>query len=145
MTSAPAETSGIPPAVRVLLGTDCVLITPGTAADLDRLALGGMPGRVALAGARPLSRRRLRRAADRLGLEVEAEYAVLPTWERAAVVVEDDGATLSWTFANLVTVPPGVARGARLVDLAVRACRVARLSRLSARMAPGRLLVGRRP
>lgn len=140
-----SSASLLPPAVEVLLGSHTLVVLPDDAAHADGLH-DRSPGRlVGLADRRPFSRRRLRRAASRLGLETEAEYAVLPSWDRAAFVVEDHASTLSWTFSHLVTVPPGICRGAHLADVALRVVRLTGTSRWTARLAPGRLLIGRWP
>lgn len=136
--------TALPAAVRVLLSSDSLVVLPGedlSPAEVRQMAPGQ---RIALAQASFGSRRRLRRCADRLGLRIEAEYAVLPTWERAAFVVEDHPSTLSWLFATLATVPPGMARGAGLLDVGLRGSRRAGLARLSGRVVPGRLLVASR-
>jgi hypothetical protein len=133
----------LPTAVRVLLPPGSVVLGAGRAGT-DGQVRGLAPGgRVALVGRRIGSRGRLRRRARRLGLDVHAEYVVLPTWGRATFVVEADADTVSWLLQSLGTVPPGVRRAARLVDLLVqRAQATPWLHRVVTTLAPGRLLVG---
>lgn len=134
--------NAVPPCVRVLLPPGSILLGPGghsTLADLDQVGPGG---RVGLADGTFGSRSRLRRRAARLGLEVEAEYVVLPTWGQPTFVVEDDRDLLDWLFLSLATVPPNVTRGAWLADVVTRLLRTSWGRALAARLAPGRLLVG---
>lgn len=135
--------SEVPTAVRVLLPPGSVVLGPG-ATDTPDLLRGVAPGgRVGLVDSRVGSGRRLRRRARRLGLDVRAEYVVLPTWGQATFVVEADQDTVAWLLTTLGTVPPGVRRGAHLVDVLVRrATATPWLHRTVATMAPGRLLVG---
>jgi hypothetical protein len=135
--------SQVPTAVRVLLPPGSVVFGPGDSDPVDKVAELAPGGRVALADCRVGSGRRLRRRARRLGLDVHAEYVVLPTWSQATFVVEADQDTVAWLLTTLGTVPPGVRHGARLVDLLVRGATVTPwLHRAVAALAPGRLLVG---
>jgi hypothetical protein len=132
----------LPPSVRVLLPPGSVLLGPGRSpkvADPRRLARGTP---VALVDNRIGSRSRLRRRAARLGLDVEREYLVLPTWGQPTFVVEDEPDLLGWLFLSLATVPPNVTRGAWLVDVVTRLLRTSWGRALASRLAPGRLLVG---
>jgi hypothetical protein len=138
-------TDRLPVAVRVLLTSDTLFVQPGEVPG-DDLVRSLRPGqRVALADARIGSRRRLRTRARRLGLRIEAEYAVLPSWGQAAFVVQDRKPTLRWLFATVATVPPGLARGAAAVDLGLRAATAMRAVRLAGHLAPGRLVIANRP
>jgi hypothetical protein len=138
-------TDRLPVAVRVLLTSDTLFVRPGEVPgdDLVRSLRSGQ--RVALADARIGSRRRLRTRARRMGLRIEAEYAVLPSWGHAAFVVQDRKPTLRWLFATVATVPPGLARGAAVVDLGLRAATAMRAVRLAGHLAPGRLVIANRP
>jgi hypothetical protein len=132
----------LPPSIRVLLPPGSVLLGPGRstkAADPARFA-PGTP--IALADNRIGSRSRLRRRAARLGLDVEREYLVLPTWGQPTFVVEDEPGVLGWLFLSLATVPPNVTRGAWLADVATRVLRTPWGRALASRLAPGRLLLG---
>jgi hypothetical protein len=134
----------LPVAVRVLLTADTLFVPPGEVPgdDLVRALRSGQ--RVAFADARVGGRRRLRTRARHLGLRIEAEYAVLPSWGRAAFVVQDRSATLRWLFATVATVPPGLARGSAVVDLGLRAATATRAVRLAGHLVPGRLVIASR-
>ena len=107
---------------------------------------------VALADGGRGGRRRLRRAAARLGVRVHAEYVLLPSWQLASFVATDDAGTLSWLVESFLTTPPGVARGHRAVagasNLARRAVTnragAAAVQLLLATAVPGRLVLGTR-
>lgn len=133
----------LPPSVRVLLPPGSVLLGPGRQAAVDLQQLGPL-GRIALVDKRIGSRSRLRRRAAQLGIAVEAEYVVLPTWSQPTFVVEDDRAMLSWLFSSLATVPPNLTRGAWLADVVARVVRTPLGRTLASRLAPARLLVGTR-
>jgi hypothetical protein len=135
----------LPAAVRVLLPLDSLVVPPGQTIDQATVRTLSPGQRVALGDGRLGSRRRLRRRAAQLGLEVQAEYAVLPSWDRGTFAVEDCPRTLTWAFSTILTVPPNVARGALAVDLLLRGSRRSRLLGFSGRVAPGRLLIGARP
>jgi hypothetical protein len=137
--------NALPAAVRLLLPQDSLVVPPGQTVDRATVQTLAPGQRVALADGRFGSRRRLRRRAASLGLEVYGEYAVLPTWGRGAFAVEDSPKTLTWAFSTIFTVPPDVARGALAVDLLLRGSRRSGLLGLSGRVAPGRLLIGARP
>lgn len=135
--------SEVPTAVRPLLPPGSVVLGPGCTDDPEALRALAPGGRVALVDSRLGSSRRLRRRARRLRLQVRAEYVVLPTWSQATFVVEADEDTVAWLLKTLGTVPPGVRRGARLVDVLMRrATATPWLHRTVATTAPGRLLVG---
>lgn len=146
MTSAMTGTmtgvvTEVPTAVRVLLPPGSVLLGPGADAIADLTGVGPA-GRVGLADGRPGSRSRLRRRAARLGLEIQAEYVVLPGWRHPTFIVEDDPDTLGWLFTNLATVPPNLTRWAWLADVAARVVGTSWGRAVAARLVPGRLLVG---
>lgn len=139
---------------RLLAGDDALLLGPRGAAGDARQTIAAAPTappviaagtRVALADDRPGGRRRLRRRASRLGLRVDQEFVVLPSWHRAAFLVEDHASTLGWLWATLATVPPGVARGAFVVDAAVRGGPRTRPWGFVGLLVPGRLIIASRP
>lgn len=133
----------VPTAVRVLLPPGSVMLGPGETGTRDQLRAVAPGGRVALGDNRLGSEWRLRHRARRLGLDVREEYVVLPTWGQATFVIEADTDTVAWLLGTLGTVPPGVRRWARLVDLLVRRVTVTPwLHRVVVTFAPGRLLVG---
>jgi hypothetical protein len=134
----------VPVAVHVLLRRDTLFVPPGMLLSEDVVGWPAHGQRVALADARIGGRRRLRAKARQLGLHVEEEYAVLPTWERATFIVQDRGPALRWFFTAVATVPPGLARGAAVVDLALRWATATRAVRLAGHVVPGRLLIARR-
>ncbi|HET6738640.1 MAG TPA: hypothetical protein VFH76_06890 [Kribbella sp.] len=93
---------------------------------------------------RPLSRRRLRAAARRLGVVVEREFVVLPTIARPMVVIDDAEEAIRHFWTAVATVPPGLALTAvpasALLGLARRAP-----WRWTGALAPARVVIGRRP
>jgi hypothetical protein len=99
---------------------------------------------VALADRRLGSRHRLRRLAATLGVEVDEEYVVLPTWEQGTFVVEDDPATVSWFLSTMATAPPSLVRGGRAVELLLRGWRRFLSPGLVGAVAPARLVIGTR-
>ena len=131
--------NGPPPAVRALLPAGAVVLDQD---QVDPVGLaGGRP--VVLTDSRPGARARLRRRAGRLGLVVDGEHVVLPTWGSAAFVVEDDPHVIGWLWDTLVTVPPRARRSAPLVELAVRLGALGPVRRALLWGAPGRVLFGR--
>ncbi|WP_076262063.1 hypothetical protein [Intrasporangium flavum] len=143
MTAAPAvlpTRPGVPASASVLLPSGAPVVWPSEPADAQR-ALGLPPGSpVALADRRAGGRARLRRAAERLGVEVESEYVVLPTWSSATFVAADDRDAVTWLLSTFLTTPPRVVRG-RLVLEAVRRV-VAAMTRTRAGAASVRLVLG---
>ena len=113
------------------------------AAQLQRqLANTGAGTVVAATAGAPGSRRRLRQALTRAGVEVLHEYILLPSVDAPVVVVEDSTAALRWIWRNFVTVPPGATRTAGPMHLAILLSR--RLPpRLLSALLPGRVAVGR--
>ena len=142
----------LPPAAALLVPSGAVVAWPSEPADGVRVRQAPAGTVVALADARPGGRRRLRRAARRLGVRVEAEYVPLPSWRLASFVTTDDPGTISWLVESFLTTPPGVARGHRIMNGASRIGRRAVAGRtgaaavrfLVASALPGRLVLGRR-
>ncbi|MFM6849326.1 MAG: hypothetical protein ACKOVB_09510 [Terrabacter sp.] len=142
----------LPAAAALLVPSGAVVAWPADHADHVRVQQASVGTVVALADDRPGGRGRLRRAARRLGVRVEAEYVVLPSWRLASFVTTDDAGTLSWLVESFLTTPPGVARGHRVVNGASRIGRRAVATRVGAAavrlvvtsVVPGRLVVGRR-
>ena len=99
---------------------------------------------VVLMDHRPLSRRRLRRVARDLGVVLEREFVVLPTIGRPMVVIDDVETAVRHFWTAVATVPPGLAFTAvpasALLGLARRAP-----WRWTGAIAPGRVVIGRRP
>ncbi|GAB3062810.1 hypothetical protein GCM10027053_26570 [Intrasporangium mesophilum] len=125
--------------MQVLLTSRTTLAWPGRAEDATRVAELPPGSVVALADRRPGARRRLRRAAGRLGVRVEAAYIVVPTWGRATFVAADDPAAVTWLLSTFSTAPPRVAHGRLLIEVAQRVWQRAATTRLGA-AATGRLL-----
>ena len=142
----------VPVPVRVLLPAGTEMAWPTQPEDVARVM--GLPSgaAVALADRRPGARGRLRRAAEHLGVRVEAEYIVLPTWGHATFVAADDPATVRWLLSTFTTTPPRVTRGVSLIEVLQRATRRASSTRAGAvavqqvvgALVPGRILVGTR-
>ncbi|HEY9496171.1 MAG TPA: hypothetical protein VIR15_15055 [Intrasporangium sp.] len=132
----------VPAAVEVVLPENAVIAGPIRRPRSPGAAAIESGSRVVLAGTWTGSRLRLRRRAARLGLVVESEYLVLPTWGHASFVVDAHPDVLAWFVHNLATVPPGLSRGSRLVDLALTVCARPVLVRWLGLLAPGSLLVG---
>jgi len=135
---------GAPEAVRLITEPGDLILAPrghGQARGISGLAPGA---RVVLSDDRPGSRIRLRRKAARLGLQICREYVVLPSWHRAAFVVEDHPSTLAWAWANLATIPPGVSRGSFLAEAALRGGRYRLVQALVGSVVPGRAVIARR-
>jgi hypothetical protein len=125
------------------------LCPPGTveidirSEPIDQLQLAaGHP--VALMDQRPLSRRRLRAAAGRLGVVVEREFVVLPTIARPMVVIDDVEEAIRHFWTAVATVPPGLALTAVPASALLG---IARRSpwRWTGALAPARVVIGRRP
>ena len=142
----------VPVPVRVLLPAGTPVAWPTRPEDVERVMVLPRGRAVALADRRPGARGRLRRAAEHLGVRVEAEYVVLPTWRHAAFVAADDPATLRWLLSTFTTTPPRVTRGAYLIEALQRAIERASSTRAGAvavqqvvgALVPGRILVGTR-
>ncbi|TDU83935.1 hypothetical protein EV138_6399 [Kribbella voronezhensis] len=102
----------------------------------------GLP--VLLVDQRPFSRRRLRRLARRLALEIEREVIVLPTLHRPVVLVDDTEPSVRHFWTTIATVPPGLALSALPASALIGLARLLPWSWTGA-TAPGRVLLGRRP
>jgi hypothetical protein len=101
----------------------------------------GVP--VVLVDQRLFSRRRLRRLAMRLSIEIERELIVLPTLRRPIVLVDDTQAAVRHFWTAIATVPPGLAITALPASVLLGLARQLPWSWTGA-AAPGRALVGRR-
>jgi hypothetical protein len=142
----------VPSCARIVVPGGTQVHWPERQEDAARVAVLPPGSLVALADRRPGARRRLRHAAYRLGVRVEVEYVVLPTWSRATFVAADDVSTVTWVLSTFSTTPPYVTRGAYLLDAAQRvwqrvaATRAGAVTthRLVCALAPGRLLIGTR-
>jgi len=134
----------VPAAIEVVLPQNSVIAGPTRWFRSPDPALVDGDCRIVLAGTRMGSRLWLHRRAARLGLVVESEYLVLPTWGHAGFVVDAHPDVLIWFLRHLATVPPGLSRGARLVDLALVVCARPGLLRWLGLLAPGSLVVGKR-
>lgn len=134
--------STLPVAVRVVLPSATIVMESGSAPNADRVRDLERGRPVALVDRRIGSRHRLRKEAAHLGLQERAEYLVLPSWSRAAFVVEDDRDAVAWLLRNLATVPPGLARGGRLVDLVIDLAGAVSLFRVLGRLTPCHVLIG---
>jgi hypothetical protein len=99
---------------------------------------------VVLIDQRPFSRRRLRRLARELSIEIEREFIVLPTIGRPIVAIDDTEAAIRHFWTAIATVPPGLAISAVPASALLSLARRLPWSWTGA-AAPGRALVGRRP
>jgi hypothetical protein len=155
MTVAPSPvvasvTPSVPAPAAVLVPSGAPVVWPSVRADAERARVLPAGSPVALADRRAGGRGRLRRAAGRLGIEVQAEYVVLPSWGSATFVAADDPDAVTWLLATFLTTPPRVVRGRlvlevvrRLVDAATRTRAGAASVRLVlGALVPGRLVVG---
>ena len=137
--------TGVPESVRLVAEAGDLIIEPRRRAARDGIAALPSGSSVVLTDDRPGGRIRLRRRAARLGLEISREYVVLPSWRRPSFVVEDHPTTLAWLWTTLATVPPGVSRGSLLAEAAVRAGRHWLVLAVVGSVAPGRVVIARRP
>jgi hypothetical protein len=137
--------TGVPESVRLVTEAGDLIIEPRRRAARDGIAALPSGSSVVLTDDRPGGRIRLRRRAARLGLEISREYVVLPSWRRPSFVVEDHPTTLAWVWTTLATVPPGVSRGSLLAEAAVRAGRHRLVLAVVGSVAPGRVVIARRP
>lgn len=113
-------------------------------ADPSLAAAGAAGGsEVVLVAHRTVDAVCLHRRARRLGLVVERDFVVLPSLRRPWCCVELDGGGLSWLWQTLGTVPPGWTVAAPALQLALRVGRHSRIVSLAARVAPGRVVLGR--
>jgi hypothetical protein len=143
--------TGVPESVRLVTEAGDLIIEPRRGVLREGiLPPGGIAelpsgSRVVLIDDRPGGRIRLRRKAARLGLQISREYVVLPSWRRPSFVVEDHPTTLAWLWTTLATVPPGISRGSLLTEAAVRASRHWLVLAVVGSVAPGRVVIARRP
>ncbi|MEU4396538.1 hypothetical protein [Kribbella sp. NPDC023855] len=98
---------------------------------------------VVLIDQRPFSRRRLRRLARELSIEIEREFIVLPTLERPIVLIDDTGPAVRHFWSTIATVPPGLAVSALPASALLSVARRLPWS-WTGGVAPGRAVVGRR-
>lgn len=98
---------------------------------------------VVLIDQRPLSRRRLRRLAGMLSIEIEREFIVLPTLRDPLILIDDTEAAVRHFWSAIATVPPGLAFTALPASALLTLARHLPWSWTGA-AAPGRALVGRR-
>lgn len=98
---------------------------------------------IVLIDQRPFSRRRLRRTAQRLSIEIEREFIVLPTLRHPLVLIDDTEAAVRHFWTAIATVPPGLAITAVPASALLALARTLPWSWTGA-AAPGRALVGRR-
>jgi len=99
---------------------------------------------VVLCDPAPGSPRRCRRLAAAAGLEIDREYLLLPSIQAPAYMVQDRPAALSYLWSAVLTVPPGRARSALLIDVVLRLTRRFAPWKLVGRVAP-RVVLARRP
>ena len=92
----------------------------------------------------PFSRRRLRRLARGLGVVVEREFVVLPSLGRPMVVIDDVEEAVRHFWTAVATVPPGLAFTALPASALLGLARIAPW-RWTGAVAPGRVVIGRRP
>jgi hypothetical protein len=136
--------NGVPESVRLVTEPGDLVIEPRGRADRRGIAALTPGSTVVLTDDRPGGRFRLRRKAARLGLQISREYIVLPSWGRPSFVIEDHPTTLTWLWATLAIVPPGVSRGSLLADVAVRAGRHWLVLGVLGSVAPGRVVIASR-
>ena len=98
---------------------------------------------IVLIDQRPFSRRRLRRTARRLSIEIEREFIVLPTLRHPLVLIDDTEAAVRHFWTAIATVPPGLAITAVPASALLALARTLPW-RWTGAAAPGRALVGRR-
>jgi hypothetical protein len=143
----------IPSAARVLLPQGATLAWPSRSEDNEAVMALPPGAPVALADRRVGSRARLRRDAVRLGVAIDAEYVVLPTWNRAMFVANDDPSSVLWLMSTLATTPPDIRRGRLTIHVALASWRLLAAAgrpgaglaaRLLTLVTPARLVIGRR-
>ncbi|MFC5264786.1 hypothetical protein ACFPJ1_21950 [Kribbella qitaiheensis] len=98
---------------------------------------------IVLIDQRPFSRRRLRRTAQRLSIEIEREFIVLPSLRHPLVLIDDTEAAVRHFWTAIATVPPGLAITAVPASALLALARSLPWSWTGA-ASPGRALVGRR-
>lgn len=128
----------LPNAVLPLVPADAIIIGPHETPATKPVA----GAEVVLHDNRPGARRRLRRRARLLQLDLRSEYLVLPTWRSAAFVIEDDPDILQWFWRSVATIPPGFQAAAPFVEGLVRVGGTRWAQRMAGGVAPGRVAVG---
>jgi len=99
---------------------------------------------VVLRDAAPGSRWRCRRFARRAGIELERTYLALPSLSAPAYLVQDAPASVRYFCSAILTVPPGLAVFAGVVEGLLRLVQVVAPWRIVGIFVPGRVAVGRR-
>jgi hypothetical protein len=123
-----------PEAVRVTLGRN------GDAASPAQITAGST---VVLAASAPGASRHCRRFAASAGIELQRAYLAFPNAAAPAYLVEDTSSAVA-LFARTVLVTPPHAAHPLPVELALACVRRLRLWLLVRKLAPGRLVVGRK-
>jgi hypothetical protein len=99
---------------------------------------------VVLCDSIPGSRWRCRSFAARAGVRLDREYAALPSMRAPAYLVQDARESSSYFCSAVLTVPPGAAVLAGLLELLLRLVGALALQGLIGVLSPGRVAVGRR-
>jgi hypothetical protein len=99
---------------------------------------------VVLIDQRPFSRRRMRRVARELGVVLEREFVVVPSVDRPLVVVDDTREAIRHFWTAVATVPPGLTLATVPASALLGLARLAPW-RWTGAVAPGRVVIGRRP
>jgi Phosphotransferase enzyme family len=126
-----------------------VLELPRPARSLSTLAesIRGLPEGTwvtLLAGPDPWARARCLRVAAASGMRIEREFLAFPSFRAPGYLVPDAPGTLAYFCHSVVTVPPGTSRLAWPADRLVHLLRARSRARAITRLAPGRIVVGRR-
>ncbi len=100
--------------------------------------------RVVLRAAGPGAHRRCTRLARDSGLETERTYLAFPTARAPAYLVERTAPPLAFFTGSILTTPPGLRFGS-VVDLLLDLLRRFGAWRIVGALAPGCVVVGRRP
>jgi hypothetical protein len=98
---------------------------------------------VALCASFPGAIGRCRTFAWEAGVEPDREYLAFPSATAPAYLVEDAPASIGFFLRTLLIVPPGTPLSAP-IEAVLRILRAVGPSRLIRRLAPGRVVVGRR-
>lgn len=98
---------------------------------------------VALVSGSPWARARLRRRARRAGIRIDRELIVLPTTASPIVVLDNSESAVQHFWSSVAAVPPGVTWAGAPASLALLLARRAPW-RLTAAVAPGRVMIGSR-
>jgi hypothetical protein len=97
---------------------------------------------VVLCTSAPFARTRARRLARASGVELVREYLAFPSAAAPAYLVDEAAPAVGFFIEHAFVAPPGL-RVSLPVELAVRATRALRPTRLLRLVAPGRVAVGR--